>query len=75
MMQSLITAQGTHPTLGTFFHVLLPSIAKDATRLLISAGGKTFIHEIDAAGHVAETLVDIPLLREIVTVLDTLDKG
>ena len=71
-MQSLITAKGTHPTLGDFFHVLLPSVEKDATRLLSVVGNSAVLHELDAAGHIAETAVDIPLVREIVNVLDTI---
>lgn len=69
-----ITSKGLHPSLGNFVHVLLPAVEQGVTRVLAVVGDSALLHEIDAAGHIVSTAVDIPLFREITQVLDLLSR-
>lgn len=64
--------QGTHPTLGPFLHALLPQVEEGVTQFLTAIGGKATIHKITSAGEVLSTDLNLPILRDILQVVDGL---
>jgi hypothetical protein len=75
MPQTLITAKGTHPTLGEFFHLLLPPVEEGVTRVFSLIGDAATIHTIDQLGQYAAQVIDIPLVKEVSNVLELIDKA
>lgn len=69
-MQTL--SSGTHPTLGTFLHALLPQVEQDVTHILSVVGNRAFLHKILATGEVLSEELNIPLLKTILQATDSL---
>ena len=73
--QTLMVNKGTHPTLGTFYHILLKPVEDGVTRLLAVTGDTGLLHKIDQAGQIVSEFVDIPLIREVSGIITALDNA
>ncbi len=68
---SQLIAQGQHPTLGSFFHILLPTLEADVSHLLVVVGGKATLHKILATGEIISQALDVPMLKAILAAIDS----
>lgn len=62
---SNLLTQGQHPSLGNFFHVLLPDLESGVTHLLAIVGNKATLYKVLSDGSAVSQDLDIPMLKTV----------
>lgn len=69
--ETVLLTQGQHASGSNFFHILLPTLEADASHLLSVLGDKATLHRILATGEVISTDLGLPVVRAVVSALDS----